>query len=516
MTSLFIKKNHAARKHAAFCSLFVVAAAGGCTKPFGDLGSAETEGTSEGTTEAASEAASEAATEPTSEPTGDTEPQGPPDQWDDELAPQAGTRLRPIVREAEDGSTQHVAWQDTQEDVRCTFRVGEDGVRRCFPEFRDTYVYYGDPECKTLVMRTHDDYPHDILEIRDEADYCAAGTFYRLASEPFVGTLYRKDEGCVEHSMDPGYFVATPMVHTDFVAAAVEPAEGNSRIVPLILAAEDGARAIAGAWDREHGEEVVAQPATDAGQSRWFGRYAATSPDLFGDAACTMPLAGQLQCTPPDRIPATGQTPAQSGCEPQTQQRWRLGAPFTASEGFGGDACEPSALSYWEQVWSVAEALTDADFGLAPATTDDGTRLQRAIRGNPEGEPFLGEDVFFDPKLGEPCRFNFDPATGTSRCYPLVHGQMAGIYLDDACTKPVAYAHSFDDCEPPPAKWAIDGMNVRPLLEVTGWGDFKLEDGQCVIADDDFDYPDGLGAHTVYSVGPVADFTLVQATDVVK
>ena len=54
------------------------------------------------------------------------------------------TSLRPIVRTAEDGSTQHVAWQDTQEDVRCSFRVGEDGVRRCFPEGSADYVYYAD------------------------------------------------------------------------------------------------------------------------------------------------------------------------------------------------------------------------------------------------------------------------------------------------------------------------------------------------------------------------------------
>lgn len=499
-----------ARTHAAVHTLCLIAAAGGCSKPFGDLGSAD-----QTTTEATSGGATE---DPTVADTTTSEPQGPPDEWDDQLEPQAGTRLRPILRTAEDGATQHVAWHDTKEDIRCSFRSGDDGVRRCYPEQWATapYVYYADPECKIPVMKTYDGYPHDILEIEGE-DWCVPGKLYRLDPEPYVGTLYRDEgwDGCFKHSEDPGYYKGTEMTPDQFVAAEVEPAEGISRIVPLILAAEDGARAIVGAWDREHSEEVAAQPGTDAQAWRWFGRYAATSATLFSDAACTAPLAGSRACTPPDRTPTTAQ--AVVFCQPQAPQRWRLDEPFTQEQVFQGNACNPSSTEYWDQLWTVGEALTDEDFGLVTSAPVGGTRLTRELHGNPEGEPFLGADLFFDPELGEPCRFNYNAVNETSRCEPLVSGTTTNIYLDAACTQQVAYVISPElDCPAPPAKWAINSETVRPLLEPTGWGKFKLEDGACVVADGAFDYPGGLGEHTVYTVGPPSDITLVKATDVVQ
>lgn len=67
--------------------------------------------------------------------------------------PSGGTRLKPVYREAEDGSREPVngLWFDAQRNEECSFAISADGKMRCLPQGVG-FNYFGDAACATSIV----------------------------------------------------------------------------------------------------------------------------------------------------------------------------------------------------------------------------------------------------------------------------------------------------------------------------------------------------------------------------
>ena len=479
------------------CALLLTTLAG--CKPFGDLGEVTDTVTTTATSDTAASESGSGSGETSATGVG---PPGPPDEWDEELAPTAGSRLRPIFRVADDGASFHVAWYDTQLDITCTFLPTGDGVHRCYPVDQASMSDFADPDCTVPLVRLDSDVVGTPKLVQVEVPTCELAELYEVT--PYDGVHWTSAGGdCIEIGADPGFFTVTALAPSAFVAATVSPALGNSRIVPQILDAEDGSRAITSAWDRSFAQEVEAQPG-DA-DLRWFGRAEPISVNLFGDAGCTDPIAAGSSCAPPGLAPATAQRLA-GGCNLPLIERRRVVGAFNGGAAFRpfNDVCQDIPASEFEPLWALEDdALTDQDFGLVTVAEVAAPRLTHLLHGNPEGEPFLASGEFRDAELDDVCRF--ERIGEGLYCLPPRWVSADNNYLDAACTQQVAW-QSFFDCPPDELpKWAVDYAEpptVHPILEMTpSWGDFRRVGADCVP--DTEGPPDGAPL-LFFKIGPAA------------
>jgi hypothetical protein len=476
-------------------SLIVVVGIFGCPAPEGGDGN-ETEGMTESATDT-----------------------GEPDDWSELLAPLPGSRLRPLVRVADDGTQAHIGWYDTILSTECAFRQADDGVLRCLPPRGMLEPWrYADPDCTQPAAHPADfDEGATVTFVRDG---CFDERYYEIGEVVTTELYYNQNGPCEVFSHDSGFRRLTTFAVAGFVAATITPAEGNSRIVPLVLEADDGTRAIAGAWDREHEEEVTPRPDT-LDMMRWFGRWQPRVSTLyFADAACTEPVA-IAECVPPATHPGTasesepGQCGALYGRRAVTEETQAIyyRAPDSTE-------CEPSGLSAAARTWRVGDALADDDFAAAPATNDGASRMGHDMHANPEGSPLLPSTSIYDMVLsGLVCDWIENPdVAGDLLCKPFGSAYLNNNYLDAECTQRTATRYPYGCYDGPPAYAFIVGLVVEVIDTIASPGNYAENgDGECVEdewGDSDGGWWDSDGP-SYFRVGDAVDVDIAHAMDVV-
>lgn len=464
-------------------------------------------------------------TDPTAGTSGPVEP----DQWDDLVEPVAGSRLRPRFRVADDGTRAQVGWHDTMFDAPCEFRETSSAGLRCVPRtYGDDPWLYADPNCSEPVIQ--DIWiPEGATVVYAHGDSCFDSHYFEVG-EP-VGEIYYAANGpCEFFSNDPSHRVyAIP--HDQFVGATLTPQNGNSRIVPLLLEADDGSRQIVGAWDREHEEEV--EPAPDAAsQLRWFGRREPrVSTYYYADASCTERVA-LAECVPGSEQPRTARETEPAPCLEFIGRHELL-------EELGGDGlyalrdggCEPSGLSGSSsaRVWRVGTPLDDAAFAEATAQNDGGARLRHDVFASPEGEPFLSSTRFYDLLMAETACSWRDPAdylaeapSGSFDCFPQDGAYLDDRYLDADCVEQTASRFVDEESCPPPAQFSYSYVTrmVAALTGPTGGPGSYTHDDQddCVPVEPEGESEDGggFGEEEYYLVDGDSMVEAAHAVDVVE
>lgn len=458
----------------------------------------------------------------TSSTTGNVEP----DQWDDLVEPVPGSRLRPVVRIAEDGTRAQVGWHDTMLDAPCEFGTAPDGSLRCLPTtYGDDPWLYADPDCTEPVIQ--DIWiPEGATVVWARGNGCFDHDYYEVG-EPVAEIYYAANGPCEFFSNDPAHRVVA--IPTDqFVAATVTPQDGNSRIVPLLLEADDGARAIVGAWDREREEEVM--PELDAaGQLRWFGRWEPrVSTYYYADASCTERVA-LAECVPDSQQPRTARETEPAPCLELIGRHGlleELGGNELYVQRDGG--CEREGLSGGSvaRAWRVGTPLDDAAFAEASALDDGGARLRHDVYASPEGEPFLSSTRFFDLLLAEAeclwrdeSYYTAEPPTGTLDCVPRDGATLYNRYLDSDCTERTASRFVHEGTCPPPAQYAYAAGVVAALAGPTGGpgGYMRDEAEECVAVPPDDDSGGSYeGGEEYYLVDEATAIEAAHAADVVE
>jgi hypothetical protein len=455
--------------------------------------------------------------------TGDVEP----DQWDDLLAPVAGSRLLPRFRVAEDGTRAQIGWHDTLFDAPCEFRHTSTAGLRCVPvtSGNDPW-HYADSSCTQPVIQ--DIWiPEGATVVYARGNGCFDQRYFEVG-EPVAEIYYAANGPCEFFSNDPSHRVYA-IAQDQFVAATLTPQDGNSRIVPLLLEAEDGSRQIFGAWDRERDEEVLPQPDA-ADQLRWFGRREPrVSTYYFADATCTERVA-VAECIPGTEHPRTAKETTPGPCQEllgHHELLEEMGSSSVYVLRNGG--CDPGSLSagYASRVWRVGAPLDDASYASASALDEGGTRLRHDVYASPEGEPFLSSRRWFDRLLAEaeclwrdPSIYTAEPPTGTLDCYPRHGAQMGNRYLDSSCTQRTASRWVDEESCPPAAQHAYGGGRVAALAgPAAGAGGHMLDaDDDCVPvpADDDSGDGGGFGEYEHYLVDDATEVEAAHAVDVVE
>jgi hypothetical protein len=459
------------------------------------------------------------------ETSGDSNTTAPvePDEWDELLEPVAGSRLRPRFRVGEDGTRAQIGWYDTLLEMPCEFReVSGAGLRCVTSTYGDDPWLYADSNCSEPVIQ--DIWiPEGTSVVFAYGDGCFDQRYYEIG-EP-VGEIYYNANGpCEFFSNDPSHrVVAIP--NDQFVSATLTPQEGNSRIVPLLLEADDGARQIVGAWDREHEEEVAAAPdAADA--LRWFGRWEPrVSTIYYADAGCTERVA-LAECIPGSEQPRTARETEPAPCLELTghhELTEEIGLALYVLRDDG--TCEASGLDgyYGLRAWRVGAPLADAAYAEASVVEDGGERLRHDVHGSPEGEPFLSSMAFHDRLLGDtecmwrdPALYLAEPPTGTLDCVPREGASLTNRYLDSDCTERTAERWVFEESCPGEALYAYGGGVVALLDGPSGVGGYMLDDAESCVPAPPYEEPGGGGEGERYVIDGDSLREAAHATDVVE
>jgi len=482
---------------------------------------------------AASDAGSDTDTTPTTSTPADSADESSttaaiePDQWDDLLEPVPGSRLRPRFRVADDGTRAQIGWYDTMFEMPCEFREVPDAGLRCVTSiYGDSPWLYADPDCSEPVIQ--DIWLSEGTGVVVGNDKGCIDKQYYEIGEPVTEIYFDANGPCEHFSNDPAHRVYV-VPNDQFVGATVTPLEGNSRIVPLLLEADDGARQIFGAWDREHEEAVAALPDA-ADQLRWFGHWEpSVSPIYFADASCTerVALAG---CLPDSEHPRTARETGPEPCRVlvgRYELVEELGRDVHRLRPDGG--CEPYtfASDSYTRLWRVGAPLDDAAYAVASALEDGGVRLRHDVHASPEGEPFLSSVRFYDRLLAEvECSWRDqsyyqpgEPPTGTLDCVPSDGASLINRFLDSDCSEETAERWLWDTSCPSEAQHAYGHGAVATLAGPTaGAGGYMRDDADdCVPAPAGDGGDEGTGGEEEhYLVDPGSELEAAHAVDVVE
>ena len=451
---------------------------------------------------------------------GDTDTGGV-DDWSELLVPVPGSRLRPVVRIADDGTRAHVRWHDTMLGTDCEFRQASDGALRCLPLTATSEPWrYADANCTQPAASPVDlDPDATVVYVREG---CFDEVYWEVGAEVTTEIYYDANGPCEVFSNDPGFRRLTPFPVAEFVGASVMPADGESRIVPLVLQADDGARQIVGAWDRVHAQEVEAI-ADASGTVRWFGRWEPrVSTIYFADPSCILPVAIR-ECVPPTAQPASAHESAPGACSEATARHQLSGEINAIYQRNDDGTCEPTSLSGASfRIWRVGDALDDGDFAEAPAIEDSGSRLRHDVYANPEGDPVLPSARFVDLLLSElECDWLENPdVPGDLLCEPSGSARISSFFRDAACTERTASRFSFDaSCAGGPPVYAfIIGMIAEIVETIASPGEYYVDAAGDCVAEEPGETEGGWDTEEpeYYLVGDPLDIDIAHAMDVVE
>lgn len=292
--------------------------------------------------------------------------------------------------------------------------------------------------------------------------------------------------------------------------------DGDGRIVPLLLTADDGAREVSAGWDQEHHEAVMPEP-DNQGQLRWFGRTPVVAGGYHADAECAEPVALSETCSNTLLPPTTGflrEVAAQ--CAAAGSPRYLLGNEVSAESGLFVDTTNGCLVTNpsieGNRSYLLADPLSDDDFAPVTVQVVGGSRLTHEVFGTPDGQALIPSRVIRDPMLeGETCVFR-NLGDGDLLCLP-PGPNVTNSYLDASCTQRIAYFAAIDECDDG-FKYAVGSAQVFELGGRSAWGYWMLDGETCVA--DSVGPPDGTLVLQVWEVGAELPVTLVHAEDVVE
>lgn len=331
-------------------------------------------------------------------------------------------------------------WQDTHNDVACTFQVASDGRWRCLPT--DVAIGYGDAACTKPIgsFSTCGAVPHFVLG--PEVPLACGDTgrsVYAVEQPTSDQAYYYTDEtGCHRgNNGTPNVLYALHEVPvTGFVAAELVH-EGGGRIQPYAFHAEDGAVEATSTWDRERDAECSAY-GTDATSLCEPAEIALAYDTLWGNATCTEHAAVDLSRIRPCATPSAILSYRDDSGD--LRDYYEIGERIANPYSTSGGACAATTGIPGDVFYGQRSLISNASFVTLDRVLD-GTGRVRALRYD-AGTPLEIASILWDTTLDEVCTpYRF--TDGTARCVTAHFAEAAasgGIYADASCTQPLALA----------------------------------------------------------------------------
>ena len=399
----------------------------------------------------------------------------------------SGTRLRQVLREHGDGTSEFLRLLDTDLVEECRFQRAVDGSLRCLPvadgtPVADAAIRYLDAECAQPVAQlaapAADPEPTLAREVVLSEDACtpSSSRFYQLGARAAIApetAIFFRDAG--------GVCTGTVAPVADFFAlgAELEPAafvEGtesftdSGRVQERQVEGDDGSLFCDRGTlrDAELDHACSAQLSED-GSTRCLPVDVGPT-EVFGDAACAEPLEVALLGECNQDAVYVGNS-AGASCALRQQVR-TVDDPVDAFQ-LVAKVC--TAIAEPQAARAIGSTISPFSFaGLASESVAvAGARLER--RDLVSGEFRLATTEWFDTMLETPCAFRL-ASDGDDRCLPLegataLAARVVGRFTDAACTVPIDLVTRDESClagAPTYALQAIGGgrFRVREVGEV--------------------------------------------------
>ena len=424
----------------------------------------------------------------------------------------SGSRLRQVVRQNDDGTSEQIALRDTQTGGDCTFQLDREGTLRCLPRidgrpFAIGQRYFADAGCSSpitalyqppLATPTHVVFPEASVG-------CGSGfRYFQVGADMNLGegsTIYYRDQAgsCVattSYSYYRYFPVGAEVPPSSFVPGTESFDEGG-RLRVRRVTGDDGSSVCdpsriadasldGGTCNRERGED---------GQMRCLPEgYSRTQ--VANNTSCSPAVdAAQVQASC-DRGLDYARQPA-FACNARYRVR-PLGAQIAGpyyQDGFDGCVAADSSSIFF----SVAEEAVDpATFAtLAAERVPVGGRLERIDMVGDGVRARLPE--WYDTELGVACTFR-QTADGAMRCVPggaeAPQGRVRTYYSDASCSGTVELATYDEPCEGAPTP-AFVVRSVGSGLRVARIG----QPATAAIYEDAGDFCAQVSTTNVFTIG---------------
>lgn len=391
------------------------------------------------------------------------EPQPPPPF-------QSGSRLQARYDELPGGLSLFRGFYDTLLERPCSFlaigsRYGdaEQGVDWCLPQGITFTLEFADAACTEPAVPAGDVGPDSLFVLRPLNSCTGVPSVFEIGDEiPAAQTFGRSGGECVSRAGEGDTRTfrrrGAELPLESFVRGEERFARVESRIGAVEVAADDGASIITAGYDFDRGESVIAR-AGDGGERRWYARHEAYSygsgsvhgTTLFGDSACTVPVAskyGDTAFCPITAVTAFGEKEA---CTYRTRVHAAgavvSGETLHVTDATGACVATPVAPNpYYEDIYvEMLDPLPLDAFEPVRAVEVGSGRIAAVADAGPEGQSFLpigSGATLLDREIGAPCVVARG-TDGTSRCLPPTRPR---LYADAACSVPVVGFAAASEC----------------------------------------------------------------------
>jgi hypothetical protein len=333
---------------------------------------------------------------------------------------------------------------------------------------------FADADCKTPLAAAPVDGAATYAIVRPKNACGTAPRVHRVGESKRALARFLQDGVCVAGDRPVLSYALGEEVPLDAFVRATEQAlppsdaDTSARIASLMLVASDGAKMSLGGFDRERNEPGRVENPSGAA-ARWVPlrvAFAGGGEVLFGDAACTSPLATKLAYDA--ACPLSAMVAFEGPCAAVTYHA--LGPRVEAQPVYRADdkTCTASTAEKAGVIAYQTGAPIDPS-AFAPATEKDsgGAKVKRRGYAGPGGGAAAFSSELVDAQTSEPC----EPALaegGVLRCLPTAVVDVS-MFADSACTTPAFVSVSTPGCEKPQASYVRSGGETGArVYKVTG------------------------------------------------
>jgi hypothetical protein len=417
----------------------------------------------------------------------------------------SGSRIRRVMRQHEDGTSEFLHLHDSEIGETCQFRAAGDGSLRCVPVADGTpvapgQVRYIDAGCSVRLARLGtavQDPPATILQQQVPSDDRCSNrvNHYLLGNqvgvEPGVTTIYTSDGvNCTAVLADgnPYFEIIGDLAPSQLVGGEESWVGGRLRMRQID--GEDGSR-----WcdvtgdlrDADLDDHLCSIGFGEDGEYRCQPRTRAVR-TVYGDDACMNELSVSVTAVECDSGYQFTDEIAGSCRERRVRARGSevndLIYTMTAS------GCQLDPLAEGQRVYRVGPAVSGTSFSAFTRTyLGSGGRLERGDLAA-DGGLRLFRSIWRDTELDGPCQFA-EAADGVPRCLPAAARERAVAsvmvrYADESCMTQVRVAIA-DPCHPGVPALALEsGSGVARVYPIAGQAAgplYELSGGCLPIAD---------------------------------
>ena len=389
----------------------------------------------------------------------------------------SGDRVRVVVREHGDGSSEFVRLHDTDFAETCAFAPAGDGAVRCLPAvdgspFAEGAVRYSDKLCATpiaqLVAVAGEEPPTHLRELVPAADACAGSVsvFHVLGGQLPIAP------DTLIFQVIAGTCTAVAAPATDFFAiteelpltAFVEGSQTYSDSGRIRLAQVDGADgsrscgASSPLIDRDLGDHPCQLALSEDGSLRCLPEDVGPT-SAFSDVLCATPIEVALVDETCNAGAAYVTDAAGAEC-PLLRRVRALGGAVAAPVFQVTDVC--AAIAADPVAHEIGASVSPFSFAeLAPRSDapSGGDRLARVDLVSDDGlRLFAGRWV--DTELEQPCDFA-RADDSTERCLPIdspteLTARATSLFTDELCTVPIQVGVRDPSCAPGDARFVLE------------------------------------------------------------